>query len=56
MPVIDIVIEDEQWHAIDGVEQLVEQAGALALKRGGVAVLPGAEIAVLLRMMPRSAI
>ncbi|MGL4496001.1 MAG: rRNA maturation RNase YbeY [Beijerinckiaceae bacterium] len=48
MPVVDVVIEDEQWRQIDGVETVVQQAGLLAARRSGLALRAEAEIAVLL--------
>lgn len=48
MPQIDVVIEDEQWTALHGVEMLVQRAGLHAAARSGVAVRDDAEIAVLL--------
>lgn len=45
---VDVLVQSQQWSALEGVESLVERAAAAALARGGVQVLNGAELSVAL--------
>ncbi|MBB3811002.1 rRNA maturation RNase YbeY [Pseudochelatococcus contaminans] len=45
---VDVLVQSQQWSALEGVESLVERAAAAALARGSVQVLNGAELSVAL--------
>lgn len=48
MPVVDVICEHEPWEAIPGLLPRIEQAVEAALAASGVALLPAAEVSVLL--------
>jgi probable rRNA maturation factor len=46
--VVDVLIDSEAWRALPGVEARIEEALMHAAREAGAALLPGAEVSVLL--------
>lgn len=45
---IDVLVQSQQWAALEGVERLAERATAAALSHAGVALKAGAELSIAL--------